>query len=115
MSPPVKPMLSATQVDEFTTRGFTTVPNFFNRDEVAALQLEVGRFIDERLYRDVSTKPEVRQNCQLIPLFPHSDLFKSVPFAPKVISAVEQLVGIPIVKILDQMFYKPPLHGMGTN
>ena len=67
------------------------------------------------MFRDVSTNPEVRQNYQLIPLYSRSVLFKALPFAPKVIDAVGNLIGHPVIKILDQSFYKPPHSGMGTS
>lgn len=103
------------QVDQFLTEGYTTVPHFFNADEVAAMQLEVARWIDSGMFRDVSTNPDVRQNYQLIPLYSRSELFKALPFAPKVIDAVGNLIGHPVIKILDQSFYKPPHSGMGTS
>ena len=107
--------LSQAQIDQFLTEGYTTVPHFFNEDEVAAMQNEVARWIDTGMFRDVSTNPAVRQNYQLIPLYSKSPLFKALPFAPKVINAVGNLIGHPVIKILDQSFYKPPQSGMGTS
>ena len=107
--------LNQAQVDQFLTEGYTTVPHFFSDDEVTAMQLEVDRWIDAGMFRDVSTNPELRQNYQLIPLYSRSPLFKALPFAPKVIDAVGNLVGHPVIKILDQSFYKPPRSGMGTS
>jgi phytanoyl-CoA hydroxylase len=46
---------------------------------------------------------------------PHSDLFRALPFAPKVIEALRQLIGDPVVLHLDQVFLKPAKHGIGTN
>ena len=107
--------LRQSQVDQFLSEGYTTVPHFFSTDEVAAMQLEVARWIDEGMFRDVSTDPDVRQNYQLIPLYSRSRLFKALPFAPKVIDAVGSLIGQPVIKILDQSFYKPSRSGMGTS
>ncbi len=107
--------LRQAQVDQFLTEGYTTVPHFFSEDEVAAMQSEVARWIKSGMFRDVSTNPEVRQNYQLIPLYPRSRLFKALPFTPKVIDAVGNLIGHPVIKILDQSFYKPPHSGMGTS
>ena len=107
--------LSQAQVDQFLTEGYTTVPHFFNTEEVTAMQIEASRWIDGGMFRDVSTNPEVRQNYQLIPLYPRSPLIKTLPFAPKVIDAVGNLIGHPVIKILDQSFYKPPRSGMGTS
>ena len=107
--------LRQAQVDQFLTEGYTTVPHFFNKEEITALQIEAARWIDAGMFRDVSTNPEVRQNYQLIPLYPRSSLIKALPFAPKVIDAVGNLIGHPVIKILDQSFYKPPHSGMGTS
>lgn len=106
--------LSAKQVSEFARRGFTVVPRFFIDREILAIQREVARWIDDEMFRDASTKPDEKQNLQVIPLYSRSRLFKSLVFAPKVVRAVEQLLGKPVVKILDQMFYKPPRSGMRT-
>jgi ectoine hydroxylase-related dioxygenase (phytanoyl-CoA dioxygenase family) len=46
---------------------------------------------------------------------PHSDLFRALPFAPKVVEAVRELIGDPVVLHLDQVFLKPAKHGAGTN
>ena len=107
--------LEPTHIDQFLAEGYTTIPQFFTRDEVAAMQQEVAQWIEADMFRDVSTSPDVRQNYQLIPLYPRSELFKALPFAPKVVDAVESLIGDPVIKILDQSFYKPPHSGMGTN
>ena len=107
--------LQQAQVDQFLTEGYTTVPNFFSENEVEAMQMEVARWIDHDMFRDVSTNPKDRQNYQLIPLHPRSPMFKALPFAPKVVDAVGNLIGHPVVKILDQAFYKPPRSGMGTS
>lgn len=106
--------LTSRQVTEYRRHGYTIVPGFFEPDEVEALQKEVAEFIVEGLPRDVAIA-EKDQNLQLIPLFPHSALFKTLPFAKKVRDAVTALLDPPVVKILDQMFYKPPGTGMGTN
>ena len=107
--------LRAGQVRQFREHGYTTVPGFFELAEVRAMQAEVARWLDESQLRDVSTDPGAMQNFQLIPLYDKSDLFRAVPFAPKVIEAVGELIGHPVLKILDQMFTKPPQSGMGTN
>lgn len=108
-------MLSDKDVQRFTQEGFLAVPEFFDCREVDAMQYEVGRWIRTGKFRDVSTAPQERQNFQTIPLHNLSTLFRAVPFCRKVADAAGQLIGHPIVKILDQMFYKPPLTGMGTN
>ena len=102
------------QVGQYKETGYTIVPGFFARREVAALKAEVDRWVAEGLPRDVSIR-ETKRNLQLIPLWPHSRLFRALPFHPKVRTALSALLGDPVVKILDQMFYKPPRVGMGTN
>ena len=107
--------LTKTQITQFKQRGFTVAPAFFSATQVCAMQVEVARWLREGLFRDVSTEPQKQQNLQLIPLFPRSQLFRSLPFYPKVVEAVGSLIGTPVNKILDQCFYKPPHFGMGTH
>ena len=78
------------------------------------MQLEVARWLNEGMFRDVSTNPAV-QNLQCIPLHPRSTLFQVLSRTTKVVSAVQNLVGSPIVKILDQSFYKPAHSGIATS
>ncbi len=101
-------------ISQYKEAGYTTVPGFFAAHETAALQGEVERWVADGLPRDVSI-PTAKRNLQLIPLWPHSRLFRALPFHPKVVAAVSALLGDPVVKILDQMFYKPPGDGMGTS
>ena len=102
------------QVSQYKEAGYTIVPGFFAADETVALKREVDRWIAGGLPRNVSV-PDGKRNLQLIPLWPHSRLFRSLPFHPRVVAAASALLGDPVVKILDQMFYKPPADGMGTN
>ena len=102
------------QVRQYKEAGYTTVPGFFAPVEARALKREVDRWVDAGLPRNVSV-PDGKRNLQLLPLWPHSRLFRAVPFHPKVVAAVSTLLGDPVVKILDQMFYKPAGDGMGTN
>jgi len=106
--------MSPEQVGQYKETGYTIVPGFFRAEETRALKREVDRWIAAGLPRDVSI-PERKRNLQLIPLWPHSRLFRALPFHPKVVDAVSSLLGDPVVKILDQMFFKPPGDGMGTN
>ena len=64
---------------------------------------------------DGSTHSQIKANLQLCPMSPHSDLSRALPFAPKVIEVVQQLIGDPVVLHLDQVFLKPAKHGAGTN
>lgn len=82
------------------------------------MQLEVERFRREGLGRNVvpesarGGKPII--NYQVIPLHDKSPLFRALLFNERVTSAVEQLIGGPVVRWLDQLFYKPARHGSGT-
>ena len=107
--------ISADQVQRFNEVGYTTVDGFFEPNEIAAMRLEVDKWVLNELPRDVSTDPQKRQNFQLIPLHERSALFRALPFGPKVVETVGALIGHPLVKILDQMFLKPAKVGMGTH
>lgn len=102
------------QARQYKEAGYTIVPSFFAAPEIAALQREVHGWLARGLPRDVAVA-DSKRNLQLIPLAPVSRLFRALPFHPKVVAAVSALLGDPVVKILDQMFHKPPGDGMGTN
>ena len=114
-------MLSDTQVQHYLEHGYTLAPQFFDPDELSALRAEVSRFRASGLLRNVATDgdgrtPTVQQvNLQLVPIAPHSPLFRALPFADKVQTAVRQLLGARVVKILDQLFLKPAGRGLPTN
>jgi phytanoyl-CoA hydroxylase len=113
--------LTDDQVTQFRTHGYTAVPSFFSKREVAAMQAEVERFQREGLVRNVAmagdgkTVSTTAANLQLIPLHDKSRLFRSLPFEPRVTEAVRRLIGDPFVLHLDQMFLKPARHGAGTS
>lgn len=109
------------QVRQFREQGYLAVPGFWSREETAAMQAEVERFKREGLLHNVATEgdgkthSQTKANLQLCPMSPHSTLFRALPFAPKVVEAVGQLIGNPVVLHLDQVFLKPAQHGSGTN
>ncbi len=109
------------QIEQFRTEGWIAVPDFWNRDEVAAMQADLQRLKQEGKLRNVATEgdgrthSETKVNLQLCPLWPHSELFRQMPFAPKVGEAVRQLIGDPVMLHLDQVFLKPGKQGVGTN
>ena len=113
--------LAPEQVRQFRTRGYTSAPQFFDKREIAAMQAEVERFQQEGLVRNVAvegdgkTRAKTAANLQLIPLHDKSNLFRALPFEPKVLDAVSQLIGDPFILHLDQMFLKPARHGVGTS
>ena len=109
------------QKEQFQRDGYLIVPGFFNEREVAALQAEIsrlkqnGKLINVATEGDGKTHTDKVANLQLCPMSPHSDLFKALPFVPKVREAIEALIGGPVVLHLDQVFLKPGGHGAGTN
>ena len=113
--------LSTEQVQQFKEQGYTLAPGFFNDREVQALRTELDRFIQEGLLRNVctdgdgKTHSQTRTNLQICPIWSKSRLFRAVPFAPKSIAALEQLIGGPIIQHLDQIFLKPAHSGAPTN
>lgn len=109
------------QIAQFRTDGYLAVPDFWNAQEVAGMQAELERLQKDGLLRNVATENDgqthslTKANLQLCPLFPHSDFFRAMPFAPKVAEAMTQLIGDPVLLHLDQVFLKPAQHGAGTN
>lgn len=113
--------LAAQQAQHFREHGFVTVPDFFSPRETAAIRAEVERLKREGYLRNVATDGDGKttsqtlQNLQLCPMYRQSPLFRAMPFAEKVVEAVRQLLGDPLILHLDQVFLKPGKTGMGTN
>lgn len=114
-------VLDPARLQQFRTAGYTTVPDFFAADETAAMRAELGRLVDAGKLRNVATEGDGAThsssvfNLQICPLSPHSELFRSLKWHPRVIAAVQALIGDPVVFRLDQIFLKPPRHGAGTS
>ncbi len=112
--------LSPTQIEQFRRRGYVVVPGFFDAPETAALQADIARLKRNGFLRNVATDGDgkthsaTKQNLQLCPANFYSTLIRALPFAPKVITAVTQLIGPEITLHLDQIFLKPGKTGMGT-
>lgn len=111
---------SVEQIEQFQSHGWLAVRDFWSGEEVAAMQAELERLKTEGLLNNVATGGEAgeapaRVNLQLCPMYPHSTFFRAMPFAPKVVAAVSQLIGEPVLVHLDQVFLKPGGHGAGTN
>lgn len=115
------PQLTPKQIQQFQTEGFLAVEDFWTPDEIAAMRAELERLKSEGKLRNVATEGDgkthshTRVNLQLCPMSPHSDLFRAMPWAPKVVEAVEELIGGPVMLHLDQLFLKPGGSGAGTN
>lgn len=113
--------LSAQQVRQYNDAGYVIVESFFSGHELAAMLAELDRFKREGMIHNVATEGDGATisgqalNLQIIPLNDKSTLFRSLPFAGKVRTAVEQLLDGPFVRYLDQIFLKPGRHGAGTN
>lgn len=112
--------LTAGQISQFRAQGFTTVLDFFTTREVHAMQAELNRLKQAGLLRNVATAGDGKtmstrvKNLQLCPLTPKSTFFRAMPFEPKIVEAVQALIGEPYVLYLDQIFLKPARHGSGT-
>jgi ectoine hydroxylase-related dioxygenase (phytanoyl-CoA dioxygenase family) len=113
--------LSPEQITQYRTEGYTTVPDFFDTAEVAAMQAELQRLKDDGLLNNVATEGDGKTasrtavNLQICPLSPKSEFFRSLGFADKVVNTIRQLIGDPVVWQLDQIFLKPGRHGAGTS
>ncbi len=114
-------MLTTAQIQHFRDYGYTTAPILFDASEIRAMRAELERFKQEGLGRNVATAgdgvthSETEVNYQIIPLNTKSDLFRALPFCPKVIACIGQLIGTPFVRQLDQIFLKPGRTGAGTD
>ncbi len=113
--------LTEEQVERFQAEGWLAVPDFWSEQEIKAMRVELERLVQVGKLRNIATDgdgvthSQTQFNLQLCPMSPHSDLFRAMPFAPKVAEAVGQLIGEPVVFHLDQVFLKPGRHGSGTN
>jgi ectoine hydroxylase-related dioxygenase (phytanoyl-CoA dioxygenase family) len=114
-------VLDHEQVESFQRCGFVAVEQFFSPREVAALQADVARLQQAGKLRNVSTTgdgatpSDSQRNLQLCPAYEHSRLLRALPFHPRVLAAVGELIGDPLVLQLDQVFLKPAGDGMGTS
>lgn len=115
------PIFSAEQMSAYRETGYVVAPEFFTARETQALVAELHRFQREGLLRNVTTKgdgtthDDTRLNLQVIPIHDKSPLFRALPFHPKVVAAITQLIGAPAIIHLDQIFLKPAQHGTGTS
>jgi ectoine hydroxylase-related dioxygenase (phytanoyl-CoA dioxygenase family) len=108
-------------VAHFRAEGWVAAPDFWSADEIDAMRAELDRLKSAGKLRNVATDGDgkthssAKVNLQLCPMWPHSDLFRAMPFAPKVAAAVGKLIGEPVLLHLDQVFLKPGRQGVGTN
>src|SRR5688500_7282939 len=113
--------LTDAQVAEFRENGYVPVPGFFSPREAQAIRSEVERLKRVGKLRNVATAGDgkthssTQKNLQLCPMYQDSDLFRALPFDPKVVTAISTLIGDPLILHLDQVFLKPGADGTGTN
>jgi ectoine hydroxylase-related dioxygenase (phytanoyl-CoA dioxygenase family) len=113
--------LTSAQLEQFREDGYTYSTHFFDKTELAALLSELARFKREGLGRNVATDGDGKThsqsqvNYQIIPLNDKSSLMRALPFDPKVVAAISQLLGTPFARQLDQIFLKPGRTGAGTD
>ena len=73
-------------------QGWVAKAEFWTQREVRAMRRELDRLKAVGLLRNVATAgdgltpSDDQVNLQLCPMFPHSDLFRAMPFADKAIS-----------------------------
>lgn len=114
-------IFTSADIEQFRQEGYVAVPDFWSAWEVQAMQIELERLKHDGKLRNVATAGDGKThsttaaNLQLCPMYPHSTFFRAMPFADKVVAAVGQLLGDPVLLHLDQVFLKPGMHGAGTN
>lgn len=117
--PATRTGLTAAEAAHWHEHGWVAVPGFFMAAEVAAIQAAVAELQAGGLLRNVATDGDgrthsaTRRNLQLCPCGPHHRLLRALPWHPRVVAAIEALLG-PAVQELDQIFLKPAGDGAGT-
>ena len=112
--------LSEQNLIQFRELGYLVIQHFFAEREISAMKAELERFKREGLLRNVATDGDGKtsstkvQNLQICPITPKSEFYRALPFHPKIVSVVRQLIGDPVLHHLDQIFLKPGGHGAGT-
>ncbi|MDP6038753.1 MAG: phytanoyl-CoA dioxygenase family protein [Candidatus Latescibacteria bacterium] len=113
--------LNTFQLKLFRDQGYAIIRDMFTDREVDAMCAELDRFKRDSMLRNVATDGDgethstTQINLQICPITPKSPFYRALHFHPKVLTAVELLIGNPFVFYLDQIFLKPGKQGMGTN
>ncbi len=113
--------ISPAAVAQFATEGYCTIERFFTEREVLGMRAELDRLMEDGLLRNVAcdgdgrTMSSTSANLQICPISPRSTFFRALKWHPRVIPAVQQLIGDPVVFRLDQIFLKPAHSGSGTS
>ena len=113
--------LTQAQIAHFREQGYLAQPEFFTEREIKGLQAELDRLFGAGMLRNVATDGDGKThsqkkfNYQICPIYHKSAFFRAMPFEPKIVEAVTQLIGDPIIEHLDQIFFKPGHSGSPTN
>lgn len=113
--------LTDSQLADYHRDGFTACPGFFSADEVALMRGELDRLVEAGMLRNVHTENDGAThsqkafNLQICPLSPRSPVFRTLPFADRVVAQIGAILGSDFYLRLDQIFLKPARHGVGTN
>jgi len=115
-----KLIFTDSQKSTFLKEGYIVKNNFFSNEEVYILQYETEKLFKAGNFKNVATEEDgtksfTKKNLQLIPLFKHSRIFRSLPYQKKVVKAISELIGDPYILHTDQIFLKPAYNGSGTN
>ena len=106
--------LNETKRSQFRQEGYCIVPNFFDKQEVWAMQGELARLEAEGLGRNTMPAGFEKVNLQFRRLDEASALFHALFYHPPVIDAVSALIGEPLRLWLDQIYLKPAHVGQGN-
>ena len=106
--------LSDAQLSRYREQGFLALPEFFSTDDTRAMQEEVARLVDLGLLRNTAAG-DGQESLQVVIMWRYSELFRAMPFHPRVAQTAAQIVGDPVMLYMDQILLKPARHGIGTN
>mgnify|MGYP001160943784 CR=1 FL=1 len=115
-----KSIFTDSEILSYFNEGYIIRDNFFSDEEIYILQSETEKLFKAGKFKNVATKEDgsesfSKKNLQLIPLFEHSRIFRSLPYQKKVIKAISELIGDPYILHTDQIFFKPANIGLGTS
>ena len=115
-----KSIFTDSQKSTYLKEGYIIRKNFFSNEEVDILQSETQKLFKAGKFKNVATEEDEtesfsKKNLQLIPLFEHSRIFRSLPYQKKVVKAISELIGDPYILHTDQIFLKPANDGFGTS
>ncbi len=113
--------LTQEHIYQFRDEGYIAIPDFFSECEVKAMQAELDWLFRGGKLRNVATDGDGKThsttsfNFQICPIYHKSDFFRAMPFDPRIIEVVTQLIGDRIIEHLDQIFLRPAHTGAPTN